>query len=708
MKRVFEKIVDHPKTMIIIFVVMVLLSFVAEKFVSVNYDMNDYLPDGSASTAALDVMAEEFDGGIPNARVLIKDVSIPEALAYKEKVSQVTGVTDVTWLDDVADITEPLAYLDQDTVSNYYVDKAALFSVTIAEAYRVPAVKTIREIIGDDNAMTGSAVTTSVATESTVREVQLISIFSVLFVLMVLTLTTTSWLEPAVVLIGLGVAVLINRGTNLIFGEISFVTNAAGNVLQLAVSLDYSVFLLHRFVEHRQQTNDVKQAMTTALEKSFGSIASSGFTTVIGFLALVLMRFKIGPDLGLALAKGVLISLITVFVFMPPFILTVYPWLDKTQHRSLMPSFKKFGVWVSRLMIPLAVIFLIIVTPAYLASNANQFYYGASHIFGANTKLGADTQTIEEIYGKKDTYVLLVPSTSAATEAELSKSLKDIPKVIDIISYVDLVGNEIPEQYLDKDTLLQLRSDHYSRFVISVDAAYEGEDTFNLVQTVRETANTYYPSAYYLAGEGVSTYDLMNTVTQDMTKVNLIAIGAVFLVLVLMLRSLTLPVLLVASIETAIWLNLSLYYFSNRPIFYMVYLIISTVQLGATVDYAILYTERYTEFRAEMTRIEAVQKTTSMVIVSILTSGSALMVVGFLLGKISTHGLLSQLGMCLGFGTLCSLTIVLFVLPGLLYMTDGLIGATTLGANFKQHIKKRLEKKIKKLQQQSLKIEKGK
>ena len=673
MKKFYMSLVNHRKTMVMIFTMVFVVCLLLGNLVKVNYDINDYLPESSPSTVSLELMQEEFDGGIPNARIMISDVTIPEALEYKEKLEAVDGVTAVTWLDDVVSIFVPLSTLDTDTLETYYKDNNALFTVTIEEDRRIEAVSSIRELIGEDNAMTGSAVSTAISTTETVLEVNKISIFTVLFVLVVLVMTTNSWMEPLIVLIGLGLAIVINNGTNLIFGEISFVTNAAGSILQLAVSLDYSVFLLHRFEECRQENPDVKAAMTEALCKSTSSILSSGLTTVIGFLALVLMQFRLGPDLGLALAKGVAISLITVFVFMPSFILLTYKWLDKTRHKDLLPKFDLFGKSVQKMTIPMVCIFVILIIPAYLASNANDYYYGSSNIFGSETQLGSDTALIESVFGKSDTYVLMVPVGDTATETELSQELNSLPQVTSIISYVDLAGAEIPLEYLDENTLSQLISKNYSRMVLSVDVPYEGEDAFSLVEQVRDIAQKYYSDTYYLAGEGVSTYDLMETVTNDMVKVNLMAIAAVFIVLLLSLRSISLPIVLVLSIETAIWINLSIPYFMDTPIFYIAYLIISSIQLGATVDYAILMTDRYKENREMMNKKAAVIQTISDVTVSILTSGSVLTVVGLLLGYITTNQLLGQLGIFIGRGAILSLIIVLFVLPGLLYLFDPLI-----------------------------------
>ena len=682
MQHFYRATTRHPKTMVALFVLLAAFCALCQPLIAVNYDMNDYLPPETASTVALDAMDAEYDGGVPNARVMVRNVTIPEARASKQALEKIDGVTSVVWLDDAASVEQPLETLDQDTVSGYYQDGAALFSVTIAEDKRIEAVDAIRKLIGDDNAMSGSAVSTAVATTSTVSQIWIISVAAVAFVLLVLILTTTSWLEPLVVLGSLGVAILINSGSNLIFGEISFVSNAAGSILQLAVSLDYSIFLLHRFEECRRETPDPREAMVEALCKSTMSILSSGLTTVIGFLALCLMQFQIGPDMGLVLGKGVAISLVTVFLFSPSLILLCHKLLEKTRHRSFMPSFHRLGRCVTRMMIPVMTVLLLLSVPAYLGSGQNRYYYGSSHIFGANTQLGADVEAIEDVFGKSDTYVLMVPRGNAAREKELSAALKELPQVSSILSYVDNAGSVIPTEYVEKDTLSKLVSDHYSRLVLSVKVDLEGDEAFGLVGRVREIAESYYPGEWLLAGEGVSTCDMKETVTADMTKVNLIAIAAVFVVLLFSFKSVSLPVILVLAIEAGIWINTAIPYFTGQSIFYISYLIISSIQLGATVDYAILFTDRYMEFRRSMPKKEAVVQTVSSVTLSILTSGLTLTVVGFLMGYISTHGLLSQLGFFLGRGALLSMGIVLFALPGMLYLLDGLIERTIKGAAF--------------------------
>ena len=548
MRKVYAGLTSKPILIIAVFVIAFLVCFVCDNLVSVNYEIADYLPDNTASTVSLELLTAEFDGGIPNARVMVTNVTIPEALEYKEKLKQVEGVSAVTWLDDTTDITVPLSTMDPQTLETYYKQQAALFTVTIDASKDTAAVAAIRKIVGENGALTGKAVSNADTTVNTVTEINKITAISVAFVFIILLLTTTSWIEPIIVLIGLGMAIILNKGTNLIFGEISFVTNAAGSVLLLGVSLDYSVFLLHRFHECLKTNTDTKTALVTALCKSTSSIVSSGLTTIIGFLALALMQFKIGPDLGLALAKGILISLITVFMFMPSLILCTYKLIVKTYHKPLISLAQKLGKFIGKITIAAACIFVLIIVPAFLGSNSNSYLYGTSEIFGAGTQYGKDTAAVKEIFGQSDTYVLMFPKGDTATEKALSDQLHTLPEVTSIISYVDMAGAEIPNAYLDAQTLAQLEGNTYGRMVLTVDVPYEGEHAFNLIETIRKIAEEYYPGNNYLAGGGVSTYDLMLTITDDMIKVNLIAIIAVFLVLLFTMRSLSLPFILVLSI----------------------------------------------------------------------------------------------------------------------------------------------------------------
>ena len=670
MDKFVDQLLKHRKTVIAFYVIAAIICTFLSSFVSVNYTMADYLPDESASTIAINTMNDEYDAAIPNAHVMIEDVTIPEALQLKEKLSQVDGIEDVTWLDDSVDITQPLETIDTDVLETYYKDDYANFTVTINEDKVISARHDIEKITDKNISMSGDAISTAIATEDTETEITKIAIIAIVIIFAILFLTTTSWAEPVIFMITIGIAVLINRGTNLIFGEISFVSNAAGSILQLAVSMDYSIFLMNRFNDYRKNGKDIFEAMKEAVIKSFSSISASALTTVIGFLALVLMRFKIGVDLGLVMAKAVMISIIAVFTLLPAIIVSSYRIIDKLEHRPFTPSFRSFSKLVMKIKKPMIVIFIILIIPGYILQTQNSFYYGSSHIYGEGTAYYNDTEKIKDIFGESNSMALMVPLNNTAKQEQLSKELKSLPYVSDVISYVDLAGASVPKEYLEKDDLSQLDSDNHTRFVLTVETPSEGDKAFQAVEEIRDIAHQYYGDDYKLAGDTVSTYDMRDVTTADMNKVNTVAIVAVFLVILLTTRSVFTPLVLVLVIEGAIWVNLAVPACTNEPLFYIAYLIISSVQLGATVDYAICLSDRYIETRKTKNRKDALDHTIRYTTLSILTSGSILTLCGFILGKISTHGILAEIGVLLFRGTLCSLIFVLFVLPGLLYVLD--------------------------------------
>lgn len=675
MKKLFEQVLKHKRTVILLFAVACMLSVVMSTKVKVNYNLVDYLPDDAASTKALQLMEEEYGGGVPNARMMVEEISIPEAVALKEELAEVDGITDVTWLDDVVNVNVPLETIDRDTLNDYYKDNTALFTLTVDEEKTIEALDGARALTDKKVSMTGAAVNTAVAMEKTDEEIQRIVLLIIPLCFVILLLTTTSWFEPVLFMITIGVAILLNQGTNLIFGEISFVTNAAGSILQLAVSMDYSIFLLHRFADYRKTGMNVHDAMIEALQKAFQSITASGLTTVIGFAALILMRFKIGPDMGYVMAKAIVFSMLSVLIFLPVVAIMCYKLIDRTQHRPLYSEFKGFAKFVSKIRIPALILFFIIVVPSFFAQSKNSFLYGTSQIFGEGTDAYEETRAVEDKFGKSNQFVLMVPKGNFASEKELSDKLHEIPQVTSILSYVDNAGSEVPTEYLDEETRSQLLSEHYSRMVLNVQTDYESSTAFQVVEEIRTIAQTYYPD-YYLAGESVNTYDMKDVVTADMAKVNAIAIIAVFIVIMFSMKSIILPILLVFVIEASIWINLSIPYFTDTSLFYIGYLIISTVQLGATVDYAILLSTRYLEERKDKPREEALRQTMMHTTLSILTSGSILTLGGMLLAIVSTHGVICELGGLVGKGAVLSVILVLFVLPAFLYYFDSIIQKT--------------------------------
>lgn len=683
MERYTQFLLKHKKLIIGVFVLAAVLCAVLSGLVGVNYNFADYLPDDAASTRALEVMDEEYSQSVPNMRVLVYEVSIPQALAYKEKIADVDGVEEVNWLDDAVDIYEPLELAEQKTVEDWYKDGNALFSVTVDEKKQDSVIPAVREIIGEENCMSGTAVISVLAPVNTSVEVQQIMFLAVPIIFLILILTTNSWFEPVLFMITIGVAILINRGTNLMFGTVSFVTNAAGSVLQLAVSMDYSIFLLHRFSENREEGLPVEKAMIEAVKQSVGSILSSGLTTVTGFLALVLMRFKIGPDMGWVMSKAIVLSLVSVLCFLPALAISTYRLIDKTQHRTFVPKFDKFAGLVMKLRIPALVLVILILPVSFLGQMKNDFFYGGSQVYSTQaTQMGRDMEAIDKMFGSSNPVVLMVPKGDMEKEIAMNEELKKLDCVTSVVSYVNSVGNAIPSSFLPSETVSRLYSAHYSRFVITMEAEEKDPDWYEKVNDIRNIGEKYYGDKIQYAGDLVSTEDLKTTITQDNAKVNFLAIAFVFCILLVNFKSLSLPVILTLVIESSIWINLGIPYFRGQTLFYIGYLIISTVQLGATIDYAILFSDRYMDFRKTFPKKEAAFMTLRTCTISILTSAAVLTLAGVILGKVSTNGVLSQLGILIGRGAALSFVLVIFVLPTLLILFDGVIRRTTLHCDF--------------------------
>ena len=678
MERLVNGILKYKKSILVFFILATVISLFTSSMVNINYNIMDYLPEEAPSTKALDVMNEEYDKGAANVRVVLKDVSIVDALKYKEKIKKVDGVDDIQWLDDVVNIKEPLELQNQDTIESWYKNNEALFSITVNEDKEESAIDEIGEIIGENGMISGSAVNIVFAQETTEKELIKMMVILIPIILIILFLTTSSWFEPVLFLSTIGIAIIINSGTNLILGEISFVTKAAGSILQLAVSMDYSIFLLHRFSEFRNEGLAVKEAMKEAILKSVSSILSSGLTTVVGFAALIVMKFKIGPDMGFVMLKAICLSLISVLVLLPVLALYCYKLIDKTQHKSFMPKFNKFAKVSYKFRHISIILFLLLLIPCFLAQQNNSFSYGASEIYSdESTKIGHDTAAINKEFGKTNPLVLMVPKGDLVSERALCDELENIDKITSITSYAETVGITIPTEYVPDDTLSQLISNNYSRFIIVANVKVEGDETFALIDEIRNLAYKYYDDSYYFLGESVNTLDLKETIEDDNKKVNAISIIAIMIILLLTFKSLSLPIILVLVIEFSIWSNLTFNYFIGNDVFYIAYLIISSIQLGATIDYAILFTNRYIENRETMNKKEATQATISTTTVSILTSASILATAGIILGEISTNSIIAQLGILVGRGAILSLILVLFVLPALLMLLDKLIAKTT-------------------------------
>ncbi|GAK08255.1 RND family transporter [Geomicrobium sp. JCM 19038] len=676
-----EKIIQHRRAIVIVFAILTVLSVIAQFFVSVNYNMADYMPDEAPSTKSQEVMEEEFTASIPNTNVLVQDVTLQEALHYKERLHTIEGVTDVMWLDDVLDVVIPLEFIDDSIVETYYKNHDALYSLTIELGYEVDAIEEIYEVIGEGNAVSGEAANTATSQTMATTETVFAASFLIPIILLFLIVSTKSWIEPVFFLTAIGVSVLMNLGTNIFIGEISYVTQSVAPILQLAVSLDYAIFLLHNFSDELKRGHKPETAMSKAMKSSFPVITMSALTTFFGFMTLMLMDFEIGSDLGFNLVKGIAFSYLAVIVFLPALTLIGYRWMKKTEHRNFVPSFEGIGAKILKLRIPALILVLALIVPSFLAQSSTSFTYGLGEL-PLDTRAGADAKQIEETFGESTPMVVLVPNDDIAKEEALAKSLEQLPHVDSVMSYATAVGSLIPSEFLSEQVTSDFFSENYSRIMVFTNAGVEGEAAFELVEQTRELATAYYGDNVHTLGESVALYDMKDVVTDDNTIVMTMTVATIALILMIAFRSFSIPIVLLVTIQASVWINLSIPYFTNDSLVFIGYLIVSTVQLAATIDYAILIMETYKHHRTTMPKVPAMKKSLDEKVFPVTISAGILSSVGFVLWFVSSNPTVASIGLLLGRGAAIAFLLVIFFLPAITLLSDRFIKKTTYRANF--------------------------
>ncbi|MFA5466913.1 MAG: MMPL family transporter [Candidatus Izemoplasmatales bacterium] len=701
----------------------------AISLVKINYDSTEYLPDDMKTKQSLAVMEAEF-GLKGQANVMIGGVdSIDEALRYKQALKDIEGVMDILWLDTFIDgedlvdldtsITEMgynISEFDITGLNQFYRNHNVLFQVIFDESDNseatVNAISDIRaylSLIQEPFAMSGSATSNYFTRTLTESESFGVIIYILPIALLILFLFTKSWLEPLLFLLVVGVSVLINMGTNFIFPSVSFLTNSTAMLLQMAIAMDYSIFILHRYRSGKDEGLSTRAALKMARRKSVIPVGSSMLTTAASFVALMFMRYTIGMDMALVMIKGILISMIAAFSLLPIFVRIFAKFLTKTEHKVFFPKFQ--GLWkiVFKLRYIIAAIVLVVLIPAYNAQGKNSFIYGDSAISASEgTKPYQERQSIEQIFGKSNMVVVLIPAETDTERTMIDHILNDLAAnniaasaqalstLTDIDTYLgnapaeiqelvsgfissDWIEEQIPDEMKD-----QLVSDNYARIIFTIATDTESEEALLAVARMRAIVPQYYPSqsSYHIIGASSSVSEIKEIVESDLVMVNIISIGLVLIILMISLRSLILPFILVFCIEVSVWINMAIPYVSGKPIIFIGYLIVGAIQLGATIDYGILLTHNYLDARKKMEKLDALKTALQQSLHSILTSVMILAAAGYSLYFISSIEGVAVLGELIGRGGLLAGFFVLFLLPLLLYFFDKIIGKTTLKSHF--------------------------
>lgn len=675
LKKVAHFIVQRGRIIEKFFIAMTILCAVCYPFVGVNYDLSKYLPDFAPTKQALDVMEQEF--GYPGmARIMVKDVTLPEARTIRQRISRVDGVDLVVGPDLAANVYSTDAFIKNSLTDRFYKDGNAVYQIIFedgdSDASTHKAINEIYGIVGKDRGcFAGSAVSSKERQESITREIAMAIGMAVVIIWLILTLTTTSWFEPFLFILVMAVAIVLNMGSNIMFGRISFFTFSTAAILQLAVSMDYSIFLLHTYTAIKQSGVDSRPAMEAAIEKSCSSILASGATTIVGFLVIVLMKFTIGRDVGFVLTKGIICSLVTVLFLMPTLILRFDKKIEKTAHRSFLPSLDGLGKLMYRIRIPVLAAAALCAVPCYFGQSMNYFYYGDDALgSGPGTRVYEDSRAIEDVFGKSNVIIAMVPNGNVIKERRLTDELEDQEFIDYALSMAGTLPQGIPESFLPESVTKQLRTGSYARILISMETREESSYSFQCSEKLTEIVKKYYPEDSYVIGMTPTTIDIRDILTDDYNRVSIISLAGVALVVMLTFHSVMVPILVIIPIEVAIYLNMTIPYIIGDSMVYIGYIIVSCLQLGATIDYSILMTNNYMEFRETMGSREAAVTAIAKSAISILTSGGILTVVGYLLYFTSSIQAISQVGRLVGRGALLSMLLVLSLLPALLAAFD--------------------------------------
>ncbi len=676
-QKTAELIVKKRHYLEMLFIVLIFLNIIKAPLVKVNYDLTEYLPSYTESKVAIDLMEQEF--GYPGtARIMITDVSVYEAYVYKQMLENIDGVDMVNWMS--ADVYMTKEFIQLENQKDYYKDRCAVMDITFDkgdnEQETKDAIEEIEQLLGEKGRYAGPAVENKSLEVTLTKEMQVIMVVAVVLILLILCLTTESWFEPILFLSVMGIAIILNMGTNLFLGTISFMSSSVAAVLQLATSMDYSVFLLHTYVRRKEETPEDKEgAMVGALKESAVPILSSAMTTFVGFMALLAMRFGLGRDVGLVLGKSILCSVATVLLLMPALLLRFGDKIEKTKHKTIIPQFKTASRVVFKMRYIVLALMAVIVLPAYVAQNMNSFTFGNSALGRSEgTKVYEDTREIEEKFGRSNLYLLLLPNETPIKERALADELEDLYYVKSITGISNVLPVGIPESIIPESIKDMLRTENYTRMLLYTRTDTESEMAFETSDEIKGIVRKYYPENSYVVGNTPSTQDLKELMVPDYAVTNVLSLLAVAVVVAITFKSLLLPVLVLIPITVATYINMTVPYLQGESFMFNGFIIVSCIQLGATVDYSILLTNNYMYNREHgMEKNQAALDALQRSMLSIITSGTILTVAGYGIYFISSVSAISSLGHLIGRGGLISMCMVILAVPALLTVFDRLV-----------------------------------
>lgn len=683
MAKISKKIAESRVIILVLAFLLLIPSVLGFIKTKINYDILSYLPDDLETVRAEEILKRDFDCG-SLSMLIVEGMEDKDVAKIKEKVEKIQGVQKVLWINDVLDSPIPKDILPSSIQDVFYAKDSTMMVIMLEEGsaniITQNAVEDIRKVAGEQSFLSGMAGIVKDTKDLSDKETPFYVLIAVVLSLIVLALTMDSVVIPVIFLGSIGIAVIYNMGSNIIFGEISYITKALSAILQLGVTMDYSIFLLHRYDEEREVQKDKVIAMANAIANTMTSVAGSSLTTIAGFLALCTMDLALGKDIGLVMAKGVLLGVICTVTVLPALILTFDRVIHKYRHKTLLPTFEKTSEFVVKHHKAFVLIGILVFIPAFIGKVNAKVYYNLDESLPKDLPSIVGTNKLKNDYGMTSTNMILIKdSLDNYKVKDMADELEQVEGVSSVIALEKILGPRVPESFVPKDLLEKIRSGGYELFVVNSEYKAATDEVKEQLVKINDIVKKY-DSDGLVSGEAPLTNDLIKISDIDFKNVSIASIVAIFIIIALVFMSLSLPIILVIAIELAIFINLGIPFYTGSVIPFIASIVIGTIQLGATVDYAILLTSRFKEElemssnKMDAMRI-AVQSSSRSIITSALTFFGATAGVGI----ISKLEMVSSLCTLMARGAIISMFVILFVLPGILLISEKVIIKTSKG-----------------------------
>lgn len=684
MVKVGKKIVKFRVPILILSIILLIPAVWGYVNTRINYDVLTYLPEDIETMQGQEIMTNDFGIGA-FSMLMVDGMEDKEIVKLKEKVEKVDGVENVLWYDSLADISVPQSVLPSKLYDEYNTEDGTMMAVFFKDGTSsdetMKAITEIRKITGEQCFLSGMSAIVEDTKELAEKETPLYVLIAVALSALVLAITMESIFVPVLFLLSIGIAIVYNLGTNIFFGEISYITKALAAVLQLGVTMDYSIFLMHSYQEQQVRYNgDKERAMAHAISQTFSSVIGSSVTTVAGFIALCFMSFTLGKDIGIVMAKGVIFGVLVCVTVLPSMILCCDKLIEKTKHKPLLPDIGRISDKVTKRYVIYVVAFVILLFPAIYGNNHTGVYYNLDESLPKDLPSVIANTKLKEDYNMNTTHMILVDSSVAGSDVKkMSQEIEKVDGVKWVLGLDNLIGSGVPADMLPESVTGMLKNDKYQLLMVNSTYKVATDKVNKQIEQIDKIMDKYDKGAM-LVGEGPLTKDLINITDTDFKRVSAVSIGIVFVIILLLFKSVTIPVILVGVIEFAIFVNMGIPFYTGTKLPFVASIVIGTIQLGATVDYAILMTTRYQRERSRGAgKFDAITTAHKFSAQSIIVSALSFFAATIGVGLYSNIDMISSLCILMARGALISMVVVVLILPSLFMVFDKIIVKTSKG-----------------------------